>query len=84
MLFELIERNQVEVLLHFQGCSWFRVKVGGSGGSVCMARGVIHSLTKRIATIRVPDKQMRCGYHEFNVTFNSICKISCLSKLPIT
>ena len=55
-------------------------KVGGSGGSVCMARGCIHALTKRLATIRVPDKRMRCGYDEFNVTFKSICKISCLIK----
>lgn len=54
-------------------------KVGGSGGSACLARGRIHALTKRLATIRVPDKSMRCGYSEFNVTFKSICKVSCLN-----
>lgn len=54
-------------------------KVCGSGGSVCLARGNVQSLTKRLATIRVPDKQMRCGYDEFNVTFKSICKVSCLN-----
>lgn len=53
-------------------------KVGCSGGSSCLARGTIHALTKRLATIRVPDRDMRCGYDEFNVTFKSICKVSCL------
>ena len=92
MLFELIERNQVEVLLHrkLQGLLntkkgklnmkdafgnelsvgddvIYIQKVGGSGGSVCLAKGVVHSLTKRLATIRVPDKDMRCGYDEFNM-----------------
>lgn len=54
-------------------------KVGGSGGSVLLARGKIHSLDKRLATIHVPDSHMCCGYVEYKVTSKSICKISGLN-----